>query len=76
MPQMHMGVSGPGGPQAGQAGALMGVMPPGAGGPGGPSAHALQHLNPQAQMYQQQQNQFRTCPDFPPYACPIFHKPC
>lgn len=52
--QMHMGVSGPGGPQVTQAGALMGGMPPGA---GGPSAHALQHLNPgqqQAQMYQQQ----------------------
>src|ERR1700712_2333179 len=57
--QMHMGVSGPGGPQVSQAGALMGGMPPGA---GGPSAHALQHLNPgqaqqaqQAQIYQQQQ---------------------
>ena len=55
--QMHMGVSGPGGPQVTQAGAMMGGMPPGA---GGPSAHALQHLNPgqaqQAQqMYQQQQ---------------------
>ena len=55
-PQMHMGVSGPGGPQVSQAGALMGGMPPG----GGPSAHALQHLNPgQAQqahpLYQQQQ---------------------
>jgi hypothetical protein len=55
--QMHMGVSGPGGPQVSQAGAMMGGMPPGA---GGPSAHALQHLNPgqaqqaQAQMYQQQ----------------------
>ena len=49
--QMHMGVSGPGGPQVSQAGALMGGMPPGA----GPSAHALQHLNPQAQMLQQQQ---------------------
>ena len=56
VPQMHMGVSGPGGPQVSQAGALMGGMPPGA---GGPSAHALQHLNPgaaqQAQLYQQQQ---------------------
>jgi hypothetical protein len=54
--QMHMGVSGPGGPQVTQAGAMMGGMPPGA---GGPSAHALQHLNPgqaqQAQMFQQQQ---------------------
>jgi hypothetical protein len=56
--QMHMGVSGPGGPQVSQAGAMMGGMPPGA---GGPSAHALQHLNPgqaqqqQAQMFQQQQ---------------------
>jgi hypothetical protein len=53
--QMHMGVSGPGGPQVTQAGAMMGGMPPGA---GGPSAHALQHLNPaqaqQAQMFQQQ----------------------
>lgn len=58
MPQMHMGVSGPGGPQVSQAGAMLGVMPPGAGGPGGPSAHALQHLNPnQAAMYQQQQQQ-------------------
>jgi hypothetical protein len=57
-PQMHMGVSGPGGPQVSQAGALMGGMPPGA---GGPSAHALQHLNPQAQqaqMYQQQMCKF------------------
>lgn len=56
--QMHMGVSGPGGPQVSQAGALMGGMPPGA---GGPSTHALQHLNPgqaqQAQMYQQQMGQ-------------------
>lgn len=55
--QMHMGVSGPGGPQVSQAGALMGGMPPGA---GIPSAHALQHLNPnqaaqQQQMLQQQQ---------------------
>jgi hypothetical protein len=55
--QMHMGVSGPGGPQVSQAGALMGGMPPGA---GVPSAHALQHLNPNAaaqqhQMLQQQQ---------------------
>ena len=55
--QIHMGVSGPGGPQVSQAGALMGGMPPGA---GGPSAHALQHLNPgqaqqQAQIFQQQQ---------------------
>ncbi|KAE8442046.1 hypothetical protein EG329_003903 [Mollisiaceae sp. DMI_Dod_QoI] len=54
--QMHMGVSGPGGPQVSQAGAMMGGMPPGA---GGPSQHALQHLNPnqaqQAQMFQQQQ---------------------
>lgn len=54
-PQMHMGVSGPGGPQVSQAGAMMGGMPPGA---GGPSAHAMQHLNPQTQqaqqMYQQQ----------------------
>ena len=54
--QMHMGVSGPGGPQVTQAGAMMAGMPPGA---GGPSAHALQHLNPgqqaQAQMFQQQQ---------------------
>jgi hypothetical protein len=58
MPQMHMGVSGPGGPQVSQPGAMMGGMPPGA---GGPSAHALQHLNPnqaqQAQMFQQQQQQ-------------------
>lgn len=57
--QMHMGVSGPGGPQVSQAGALMGGMPPGS---GGPSAHALQHLNPgQPQqggpMYQQQMGQ-------------------
>jgi hypothetical protein len=54
-PQMHMGVSGPGGPQVSQAGAMMGGIPQGA---GGPNAHALQHLNPgaaqQAQMYQQQ----------------------
>lgn len=54
--QVHMGVSGPGGPQVTQAGALMGGMPQGA---GGPSAHALQHLNPnhaqQAQLLQQQQ---------------------
>lgn len=56
--QMHMGVSGPGGPQVSQAGALMGGMPPGA---GGPSAHALQHLNPQAQMLQQQQQQAAMC---------------
>jgi hypothetical protein len=62
--QMHMGVSGPGGPQVSQAGALMGGMPPGA---GGPSAHALQHLNPgqqQAQMYQQQMGQM---------ACELLH---
>ena len=53
--QMHMGVSGPGGPQVSQAGVMMGGgMPPGA---GGPSAHALQHLNPQQQMLQQQQQQ-------------------
>jgi len=54
-PQMHMGVSGPGGPQISQPGAMMGGMQPGT---GVPSAHALQHLNPaaaqQAQMYQQQ----------------------
>jgi hypothetical protein len=55
-PQMHMGVSGPGGPQVNQAGTMLGVMPPGGMGPGGPSVHALQHLNPnQAQLYQQQQ---------------------
>lgn len=64
--QMHMGVSGPGGPQVTQAGALMGAMPPGA---GGPSAHALQHLNPgqaqQAQMYQQQMGQM-ACKFFAP----------
>lgn len=62
MPQgMHMGVSGPGGPQVSQPGALMGGMPPGA---GGPSAHALQHLNPgQAQQAQQlyQQQQAMAC---------------
>lgn len=58
--QMHMGVSGPGGPQVSQAGVMMGGMPPGA---GGPSAHALQHLNSQQQqqMMQQQQAQQAMC---------------
>lgn len=55
--QMHMGVSGPGGPQVTQA--MMGGMPPGA---GGPSAHALQHLNPgQAQQAQQIYQQQAMC---------------
>lgn len=49
--QMHGGVVGPGGPQAGQPGPMMGGMMP-AGGPGGvsgnggPSMHALSHLTP------------------------------
>jgi hypothetical protein len=49
----QMGVSAPGG-QVNPA--LMGGMPPGA---GGPNAHALQHLNPGQQMFQQQQ--FANC---------------
>lgn len=57
----HLGVSGPGGPQVAQAGALMPGMP----GVGGPSAHALQHLNPQAQMYAAQQQQMAGCKWYP-----------
>ncbi|KAI8252524.1 hypothetical protein K4K56_008968 [Colletotrichum sp. SAR 10_98] len=48
--QMHMAVSGPGGQV--NPNQLMGGMPPGA---GGPNAHALQHLNPQNPMFQQNQ---------------------
>lgn len=60
VPQVHPGVSGPGGPQMTQAGPMMGGMPPGAAttGPGGPvpNAHALSHLGPtQAQIFQQPQ---------------------
>lgn len=80
-PQMHMGVSGPGGPQVSQAGGLMGVMPPGVGGPGVPSAIALQHLNPnQAQLYQQQQQQQAqmacksSAPRIYPYLSLLLHK--
>lgn len=74
-PQMHMGVSGPGGPQAGQAAAMMGGMPPGA---GGPSQHALQHLNPQAAQaaYMQQQQQMACKSYFGQYlrSCVVFSK--
>jgi hypothetical protein len=52
----HMGVSQPGAQMNVMAG-----MPPGA---GGPNAHAMQHLNPQAQMFPQQQ--FANCT----YICP------
>lgn len=64
MPQQafHMGVSGPGVPQVSQPGAMMAGMSPGINGPGGPNAHALQHLNPNHAMYQQQQQQMAcTC---------------
>lgn len=51
----HPGVSAPGGgPHVSQAGMMAG-MQPGVGGPG-PSAHALAHLGPQGQMFQQQQH--------------------
>jgi hypothetical protein len=54
----HMGVSAPGAQM--NPTALMAGMPPGA---GGPNAHALQQLNPQAQMFQQQ-HLACTCPFF------------
>lgn len=56
--QMHPGVSGPNGAHVTQAGPMMG-MQPGVGGPmqGQPSAHAMAHLGPQAQLYQQHQMQ-------------------
>ncbi len=54
--QMHPGVSGPNGPHVTQGAPMMGGMQAAAGrpGPGGPNAHALSHLTPQGQMFQQQ----------------------
>lgn len=46
----HMAVSGPGGVQVNPAALMAAGIPP-----GGPNAHALQHLNPAQQMFQQQQ---------------------
>lgn len=67
--QMHGGVSGsvgPGIPQPGQPGPMMGGMMPGGGpggasGNGGPSMHALSHLTPghPSQMFAQQQQQMQ-----------------
>ena len=56
--QVHPGMVGPNGPHASQAGSMMAAgMQAGAGpGPGGPNAHALSHLTPQAQMFQQHAN--------------------
>lgn len=53
--QMHPGAAGPNGPHVSQAGPMMAGMQAGAAGPaaGGPNAHALSHLTPQTQMYQQ-----------------------
>lgn len=66
--QMHAGVVGPGGPQAGQPTPMMGGMMP-AGGPAGvsgngqPSVHALSHLTPgpghPSQMFAAQQQQMQ-----------------
>ena len=52
--QMHPG--GPNGPHVSQAGPMMTGMQAGATGPGGAggtNSHALSHLTPQSQMYQQ-----------------------
>jgi hypothetical protein len=51
-PMMHQGVSTAGGPIVTQGGPMMGMQP--GMGPGGPNAHAMSHLNPGAQMAQQQ----------------------
>ena len=63
VPQLHHGVSAPGGPQVTQAAQMVVGMPQvvGTTGPGapGPSAHALSHLGPTQthQLFQQQQQQ-------------------
>jgi hypothetical protein len=54
-PMMHPGVSAAGGPHVTQGGPMM-AMQPGMG-PGGPNAHAMSHLNPGAQMAQQNMQQ-------------------
>ena len=63
-PQMHPGITGPGGPQVSQAGPMMAGMMQGAGPPGvsggGPSAHALSHLNPH-QFTPQHQHMQQVC---------------